>query len=126
MILLAVFAAMSLSIASFGIYSVIAYAVAQRAKEMGIRMALGASPSDVLREILQAGALLGLAGLGVGLALSLVLTRFLTNLLFGVPPADPVTLASVSALVVVVVILATLAPAAAAARLDPAMTLRSE
>ncbi len=126
MILLAVFAAVALLIASFGIYSVIAYAVAQRAKEMGIRMALGASPSDVLKEILQSGALLGLAGLAVGLALSFALTRFLAKLLFGVTATDPLTLGLVSALVVVVAVLAALAPAATAARLDPAMTLRSE
>jgi len=125
-ILLAVFAAISLLIASFGIYSVIAYAVAQRAKEMGIRMALGASPGDVLKQMLQAGALLGLVGIGVGLAFSLGLTRFLGNLLFGVTPSDPVTLTSVSALVLAVAVFATSAPAMAAARLDPAITLRSE
>ena len=126
MILLAVFAAVSLLMASFGIYSVIAYAVAQRAKEMGIRMALGASPGDVLRQTLRAGALLGLVGVGVGLAFSFVLTRSLGKLLFGVTPSDPVTLASVSALALAVTVLATLAPAMAAARLDPAITLRSE
>jgi predicted permease len=126
MILLAVFAAVSLLIASFGIYSVIAYAVAQRAKEMGIRMALGASPGDVLKQTLQAGALLGLVGVGVGLALSFALTRFLGKLLYGVTPSDPMTLASVSALVLAVAVFATLAPAMAAARLDPSITLRSD
>ncbi|HEX8986025.1 MAG TPA: FtsX-like permease family protein, partial [Bryobacteraceae bacterium] len=126
MILLAVFAAVSLLIASFGIYSVIAYAAAQRAKEMGIRMALGASSSDVLKEMLRAGVLLSLIGLGIGLAFAAALTRFLATLLFGISPLDPVTLGSVSALVFVVAVLASLAPAASAARLDPAMILRSE
>jgi len=126
MILLAVFAAVSVLMASFGIYSVIAYAVAQRTKQMGIRLALGASPSDMLKQTLRAGALLGLVGVGIGLALSFALTRFLAKLLFGVSPSDPVTLASVSALVMAVAVFATLAPAMAAARLDPAITLRTE
>jgi predicted permease len=126
MILMAVFAAVSLLIASFGIYSVIVYAVAQRAKEMGIRMALGATPRDVLSEVLQAGIHVALAGLCLGLALSFALTRFLEGLLFGVAASDPLTLVSVSALILAVAVLATLAPAIAAARLNPATTLRFE
>src|SRR5207244_6557168 len=87
------FALIALSLAALGLFSVMAYAVAQRRREIGIRMALGAQPSDVRRLVVSQAIRLGVVGLGVGLAIALAATRVIASLLFGVTPTDPVTFA---------------------------------
>ena len=124
--LLALFAALALVLASIGLHGVIAYLVAQRTPEIGIRMALGAQRADILRLVLRQGLVLTLAGLAVGLAASLAATRFLETLLFGVTATDPLTLAAVAALLCVVALAACYFPARRALRVDPIVALRYE
>jgi putative ABC transport system permease protein len=125
-LLLGIFAALALTLAAVGIYGVMSYAVARRTQELGIRMALGAQKSDVLKLVLRQG--LGLMGIGtgVGLAIALALTRFITTLLYGVTASDPVTYASVVGLLGAVALLATYVPARRATRVDPMIALRYE
>ena len=126
MTLLAVFAIVATVLAAIGIYGVIAFAVAQRAREIGLRMALGADKRDVLRLILaQAGPLL-LSGLLVGLGVSLGITRLLASRLWGVSATDPATFVGVSLLLALVAALACFIPARRAPRVDPAIALRYE
>jgi putative ABC transport system permease protein len=120
------FAVVALILAALGIYGVMSYAVAQRTREMGIRMALGARPSDLLRMALGQGMLLAGIGLGLGLAGSLALTRVVESLLYKVKPTDPPTYVAVSALLLTVALLATYIPARRAARVDPLVALRWE
>jgi putative ABC transport system permease protein len=124
--LLAVFAAIALLLAAAGLYGVIAYLVAQRTREIGIRVALGAQNSDVLRLMMRHGASLTAAGIVVGLLGSVALTRLLESLLFGVSARDPLTFAAVAALLGAVALLATWVPARRATRVDPMIALRSE
>jgi putative ABC transport system permease protein len=124
MTLLAIFASLALLLATIGIYGVISYFVAQRTHEIGIRMALGASPSDILRLVLGQGAVMILVGLALGVAGSLVLTRYLANLLYSVPPVDPLTIISVAGLLITVALAACCVPARRALRLDPMAALR--
>jgi putative ABC transport system permease protein len=124
-LLLTVFAALALVLAVVGVYGVLSYVVAQRAPEMGIRMALGASPREVVRLILRQGARLALLGLGLGLAGAFVVTRFLRSLLFGVGATDPVTFAAVLAFVFAAAVLASWLPAHRATQADPMVTLRA-
>jgi putative ABC transport system permease protein len=126
MMLLAVFAALALALAAIGIYSVMAYSVTQRAQEIGIRLALGAQRSDVLRLIVGQG--LKLVGLGVALGLSAAfgLTHLMKNLLFNVSETDPITFTAVPLLLAAVALLACYIPARRAARADPLVALRYE
>jgi ABC-type antimicrobial peptide transport system permease subunit len=126
MILLGVFAAVALTLAVVGVYGVIAYSVRQRTQEIGVRMALGAEPTNIVRQFVGAGLKLVAAGLGVGIVGALVFTRFQTSLLFGVGSVDAMTYGAVSALLGGVALLATFVPARRASRVDPVEVLREE
>ncbi len=126
MLLLGVFAGLALALAAVGVYGLIAYSVSQRRHEIGIRMALGARTGDVLRLVIIQGLRLALVGAAIGITAALVLTRLMTRLLYGVSPADPLTLVVVSVSVVAVVALASYVPARRATRVDPAVALRHE
>ncbi|HKS37678.1 MAG TPA: ABC transporter permease [Verrucomicrobiae bacterium] len=124
--LLSLFAGLALMLAAVGLYGVLAYAVAQRQREIGVRLALGAQKRDVLSLVIGQGMKLALAGVGIGLLAALALTRVIRSLLYGVTPADPVTFAGVSLLLVSVALLACWLPARRAARIDPMEALRCE
>ena len=126
MIVLGVFATLALVLASVGIYGVIAYVVGQRTREIGIRMALGAQRKNVLYLILWQGARLALAGVCVGIAGALTLTRLMTKLLYGVSATDPVTFAGLALILAAVAIAACWLPARKAMRVDPVVALRYE
>jgi ABC-type antimicrobial peptide transport system permease subunit len=126
MVLLGVFAAMALILAGVGIYGVLAYSVARRAHEIGIRMALGAASADVMKLVLTQGFRLALFGVLAGLAGALVLTRALASVLFGVSPSDPGTFALVTAQLALVAFVACYIPARRATKADPAVALRYE
>ncbi len=126
MVVLALFAGVALTLAAVGIYGVMSYAVAQRTSEIGIRMALGAHPSDVLRLVVGQGILLTAAGLAIGLAAAYWLTRLLTTMLFGVSVTDATTFTGVTLVLAAVAFLATWIPARRAARVDPLVALRYE
>src|SRR5579871_3664722 len=123
--LMAVFGAVALFLASIGIYGVMAYAVSQRAQEFSIRMALGANARDILLLALRPGAILTVAGVAVGLAAAQGATHLMTSLLFGVSPADPITLVGVPLTLAVVALLACWIPARRAVRVAPVDALRS-
>jgi putative ABC transport system permease protein len=125
-LLLGIFAALALVLAAIGIYGVTSYSVAQRSKEIGIRIAMGAQPGDVLRLILGFGAKLALIGVVIGMAASLALTQLMKTMLFGVTATDPGTLAAVSVTLVAVTLLACYIPARRAMSVDPVIALRSE
>jgi putative ABC transport system permease protein len=124
--LLGAFAALALLLAGFGLYGVMAYSVAQRSREIGIRMALGARASDVRSLVVSQALRLGAAGLTIGIAGALAVTRVLDSLLFGVSASDPLTFASVSAALITVLILAAYLPARRATRVDPIVALRAD
>jgi predicted permease len=126
MLLLLIFAGVAVVLASLGIYGVIAYTVTQRTRELGIRMALGASQADILALMVGQGLRMTLVGVGIGLALSLGLGRLLSTLLYGIQAHDPLTFVAVAALLVGVALVASWLPARRAARVDPAVTLRAE
>jgi predicted permease len=126
MLLMGVFAALALLLACIGIYGVISYLAGQRTHEIGIRMALGARPSDILRLVLVRGVLLQMCGVAAGAAIALPLVRLLSSMLFGVKPTDPLTFAGVALLLIVVGLLACFIPARRASRVDPLVALRYE
>ena len=113
-------------LAVIGIYAVVAYSVAQRTREIGIRVALGAQRADVRRMVLLEGAVLAASGISIGLMGALALTRMLRTLLFETAPSDPATLASVAVTILFVVLLATLIPTQRAAQVSPNTALRYE
>ena len=126
MTLLSIFAVLALALAALGIYGVTAYSVAQRTREIGIRMALGADSSLVRRMVVGSGLRLALAGVAVGLAGALAGTRVLASLVYRVSTTDPLTLASTAAVLVISALLASWIPARRATRVDPAVSLRAE
>jgi len=125
-LLLSVFASVALLIASIGIYGVLAYSVSQRTGEIGVRMALGATPRGVLRLIVGEGMKVVLIGIGAGLAGGLVVGRAVSSLVFGVPVRDPVTFTAVAVVLAAVAIAACVIPALRASRVDPIVALRNE
>ncbi len=124
--LLGVFGALSLVLAAVGLYGVLAYSVTQRSREVGIRMALGAARSDVLRLILWQGLWLAGIGLAIGLAVSIAVTRLMSTLLFGVSPTDPATIVGAATLLVCVALFASFLPAYRATKIDPILAIRHE
>jgi putative ABC transport system permease protein len=122
--LLGIFAVLALVLAAVGIYGVMSYSVAQRTREIGIRMALGAQRRDVLKMAVGQGLKLVLIGVAIGLVSAFVLTRVMTSLLFGVSATDPATFITISLVLVSVAALASYIPAMRAARIDPMVALR--
>jgi putative ABC transport system permease protein len=126
LVLLGIFALLALTLASIGIYGVMSYSVAQRTREIGIRMALGAARSQVLRLVVLDAARLALIGVGIGAVGALILTRFMSVFLFGISPTDPLTFAAFSLFLTAVALLASYVPASRAMKVDPVTALRYE
>jgi len=124
MLLLSVFAGIALLLAAIGIYGLISYSVEQRTQEIGVRMALGAGSSEVLRLIFGQSMKLAAAGVVLGLALAFALTRVLSSLLFGVKAVDPLTFAAVAIILLLIALSATWFPARRAAAVEPVRALR--
>ena len=126
LILIVIFGATALILASVGLYGVLSYTVRQRTAEIGIRMAFGAQPGAILGLVVKYGMRLSVVGLGVGLVASFALTRFLTSLLVDVPATDPLTYGAMAILFLGVAALASYLPALRATRVDPMVALREE
>ena len=124
--LLVFFAALALTLAAVGIYGVLAFGVSRRTREIGIRLALGAHPREVLRLVVRQGMQLVFAGILLGIAGALALTRLMASLLYSVSPTDPATFAVVSVLLGLVALIACYVPARRAMRVDPMVALRTE
>ncbi|MGZ4876430.1 MAG: ABC transporter permease [Candidatus Angelobacter sp.] len=125
-VLLAMFAGFALALATIGIYGVMAYLVIQGTREIGIRMALGATQRTVLKLVVKQGMMLALCGVGVGLIAALAFSRLVSGLLFGVRATDPLTFVAITVLLTLVALLASYIPARRAARIDPMISLRCE
>jgi putative ABC transport system permease protein len=123
---LALFASVAMLLAVSGIYGVLGHAVAQRTREIGIRIALGAARRDILRMVLSEGGKLAAAGVVLGLIVSYLMTQFLRALLYGVTPTDPLTFALVALLLLSTALIACWIPARRASRVDPMIALRAE
>jgi ABC-type antimicrobial peptide transport system permease subunit len=126
MLLLTIFAGTALLLAAIGLYGVISYSVAQRTRELGIRIALGAQKGDVLRLILRQGMTLVAAGIAFGIAASLGLTRLMATLLYGVSATDPLTFLALSIALLAVAFVACWLPARRASAVDPIVALHAE
>ena len=126
MLLLIVFAGLTLTLAAVGIYGVVSYAVTQRTQEIGIRIALGARPADVLTLVVKGGMALALTGVGIGVVIAFGLTRLMEAVLFGVTATDALTYAIGSLVLVAVAVLACYVPARRATKVDPLVAMRSE
>jgi putative ABC transport system permease protein len=126
LLLLGAFALLALILAAIGIYSVLSYSVRRRVQEIGIRLALGASLSDVLRMVIFEGLRPTLLGVFIGIAGAFALARVMSNLIYGVKPTDPLTFVSVAFLLGVVALGASIIPAYRAAKVDPLVALRYE
>jgi putative ABC transport system permease protein len=126
MLLLGLFAGFALALATIGIYGVMAYLVNQGTREIGIRMALGATQREILRLVIFQGMMLAISGVAIGLAAAFVFARLMRSLLFGISAADPATFVAISVLLTLVALLATYIPAKGAARVDPILCLRAE
>ncbi len=126
LLLLGLSGCLALILAAVGLYGVTSYAVAQRSREIGIRMALGAQPRDVRRHILKEGTRLAMTGLGVGAVAALALSRLIASLLYGITSTDPITFAAVAFVLTIVAVAACWIPARRATRVDPIEALRYE
>ncbi len=126
MLLLTVFAALALGLAAIGIYGVMAYLVAQGTRELGIRLALGASPANLRALVVRQGMAVALVGVALGLAGAFALTRFMRALLFGVRETDPLTFAAIGTMLALIALVASYVPARRASRVDPIVSLRTE
>jgi putative ABC transport system permease protein len=126
MVLLGIFAAVALLLAAVGIYGVMAYVVAQRTREMGVRMALGARPRDVLKLVVGRAFVLAVIGVTIGTAVARAVTRYMTTLLFATEPGDPLILATVGVVLVLAALAASYIPGRTATRVDPLVALRAE
>jgi ABC-type antimicrobial peptide transport system permease subunit len=120
------FGAFGLLLASLGLYGLVSFGVTQRTREFGVRVAMGATVRDVLRLVLGQGFRLAVAGCALGVVAAVALTRVIASFLYGVSPADPLTLAAVASILLGVSLLACLVPARRAARIDASVAMRSE